>query len=194
MYPISVGEDVTPEGYKSIYQIEMATISHVKELSKLQDDFTIKLMKTYRCNIDNCVTLNGVIQTNNAVDNIIGNVIAQNKTNPVSGLINLVSGVNTINVSLNNFIEVLLQNTTDETSVISFTGSPKNGSSIKLFIRNAGVGKYGGFDSNIKIDQTIFNVKTSGITFNTGQLLEFIYMKGLSKWVCVNASNFINLS
>ena len=195
LYPISIGEDEIPTDYKSIYQIEYLMINGVRDINPLQNDYTIKLAKTYRCNVGSCITQNGVLETSNAVDNIIGNVIAQNKAHPHTNVINLTSTTNVLNVNINNVFEVYLNANTQTTDKIIIKGTPKNGNIITVLVRGAGVNTYGGFDTtNIVCDNTQTNILTSGLIFNKAQVIQFMYAKGLGKWLCISASQLINLA
>ena len=196
MNPISIGEDTVPEGYKSIYQVEMFNIQGLREVAKLQDEFTIKLAKTYRCMIDNIISRNGVIQTQNANENIICNVLAQDKTRPHTEARALRESTKFLNTSINNCFEIRLDNSTEDGTVIDFEGLPKSGSIVTIIVRNAGKGNFGGFNSSsCTIDTTKFTIKNSNIPFNQGQVTQWMYTPGISrKWLCIYASDLINLA
>ena len=193
--PVSVGEDNAPSDYKSIYQVEHLLIDGVRELVKIQDNFTIKLAKTYRCIIDNCLTLNGVTQTENAMENIIGNVLSQNKTKPHTNVLTLSTSSKILDTSQHNVFEVMLNSSTGEGDIISFANFPRNAQEVTVLVRNAGKGKFGGFDnSQCTIDTSKFNILNSEIPFNQGQISKWVYMPGITrKWLCIYASELINL-
>ena len=195
MYPLVIGEEETPIDYQSIYQIEFLLIDGVRELNPVQSDYTIRFRKSYRCVVDNCITYNGVLQDSNAVDNLIGNVIAQNKTYANTHALSLNADNGSLNTSLNSCFEVMLNASTTATDKIKLTGTPKNGSIVTILVRNAGKGSYGGFDSaNTVIDTAKFSLLTSGITFNHCQLTQWIWVEGIKKWVCYYTSELINLA
>lgn len=195
--PVSIGEENIPDGYLSIKRIEYTTLIGVQDFGTKQSVYSINLANTYRCMIDNCTLMYNLNQVSGkAIDNIIGNIVTKNTYFPnVTSLAINQEKTYEINVSLNTSIELFLQNGSTANSIIKFVGSPKNGNILTVVVRNAGKNTFGGFDtSNTIIDHSKTNVLTTGITFNCAQVTQWIWCRGLSKWLCIYASDLISLA
>ena len=191
--PISIGEDTVPDGYQAISRIEYCKISGVFDEQTPSANAAIILRKTYRCIVDDCIINNGLSQTINAVDNIIGNIVS-NTTYPNTAVIPLL-GNTTINTSLNSSFEIIMQNGTSSSDKITLTGTPRNGNIVTILVRHGGFNSFGGFDtSNLIIDTTKFTINTNNYTFNHGQVTQWLWLRGLNKWLCIYVSDDIALS
>ena len=194
--PISIGEESVPDDYQSIGRIEYTTVTGVQDFKTKQSEYSINLSSTYRCIVDNCTLLYDVRQTENARENVIGNIVTKKVVYPNTTTLFIdTEKTYEINVSLNTSIELLLQNGATENSIIKFVGSPKNGNILTVLVRNDGKSTFGGFDtSNTIIDHSKTNIVTTGITFKYAQVTQWMWCKGLDKWVCISASDLINLA
>ena len=194
--PISIGEETTPNDYQSIYRIEYTTVTGVQDFGTKQGVYSVNLANTYRCILDNCTLIYDVRQSENVVDNVIGNIVTKNVVNPNTSTISINSPKSyEVNTSLNSSIELYLQGESSDSSVVKFVGSPKNGNIITVLVRNAGRDTFGGFDTtNTIVDTSQHNILKTGITFNHGQVTQWMWIRGLNKWMCIYASNLINLA
>lgn len=190
--PISIGEDAVPSDYQAISRIEHCKITGVFDEQTSSGNAGIILRKTFKCIVDNCIISHGLSQTTNAVDNIIGNVITST-TYPNTAVIPLLGNIS-INTSLNSSFEIVMQSGTSSSDKITLTGTPRNGDIVTVLVRHGGFNGFGGFDtSNLIIDTSKFTIKTSGYIFNHGQISQWMWMRGLNKWLCIHVSEDIAL-
>lgn len=190
--PISIGEDSVPDDYQSIGRIEFCKISGVFDEQTPLASSSINLRKTYRCMVDDCIISNGLSQSTNAIDNVVGNVISS-VTYPNTAVIQLL-GNTTINTSLNSSFDIIMQSGTSSSDKITLNGTPRNGDVVTVLVRHGGFNSFGGFDmTNLIVDTTKFTIKTTGYVFNHGQVTRWMWVRGLNKWLCIYASDFINL-
>ena len=190
--PISIGEDTIPDGYQAISRIEYYKITGVFDEQTPSANAGIILRKTYRCIVDDCIINNGLSQTINAIDNIIGNVVSST-TYPNTAVIPLL-GSTIINTSLNSSFEIVMQSGTSSSDKITLAGTPRNGNIVTVLVRHGGFNSFGGFDtSNLIIDTTKFTINTDSYIFNHGQITQWLWMRSLSKWLCIYASGDIAL-
>ena len=194
--PIFIGEESVPDDYQSISRIEYTTVTGVQDFGTKQGVYSVNLANTYRCILDNCTLIYDVRQSENVVDNVIGNIVTKNVVNPNTSTIYINSPKSyEVNTSLNSSIELYLQGESSDSSVVKFVGTPKNGNIITVLVRNAGRDTFGGFDTtNTIVDTSQHNILKTGITFNHGQVTQWMWIRGLNKWMCIYASNLINLA
>jgi hypothetical protein len=191
--PISIGEDSIPADYLAIMRIEYFKILNVSDEQTPSSNPGIILRKTYRCIIDNCTITNGLSQTANAIDNIIGNVISSTSY-PNTAVIPLI-GNTSVNTSLNTSIEIVMQSGTSSSDIVTLTGTPRDGNIVTVLVRHGGFNSFGGFDTtNTIIDTSKFTIIKTSYTFNHGQITQWMWLRGVNKWLCIYASPDIVLS
>lgn len=188
--PFAVGEESVPVDYLSIYRIDFMTINNVKVFNPVQTVWAMSLRNCYRCIVDNCILPYKLEQKTTSQECLIGNVVIENSrphTKPIT--LGSTGSSGTVDVSLNNVIEVLVSgNPTDK---VTFTGLPKNGSDITVIVRSTGTTTFGGFETS--------NTHLGGVTivssfaFNHAQVTRWIWVTGLNKFMCVNATSDIAL-